>query len=59
MRRLGIIAAVAVAFVAVAAGGLWVYLQQQFEAPGPLQQEAVVIVPRGAGLVAIADDLAA
>jgi len=59
MRRLGIIAAVVVAFVAVAAGGLWVYLQQQFEAPGPLQQEAVVIVPRGAGLVAIADDLAA
>ncbi|MGF1629547.1 MAG: endolytic transglycosylase MltG [Kiloniellaceae bacterium] len=59
MRRLGIIAAVVVAFVAVVAGGLWFYLQQQFEATGPLQQEAVVIVPRGAGLVAIADDLAA
>jgi hypothetical protein len=29
MRRLGIIAAVAVAFVAVAAGGLWVYLQRR------------------------------
>jgi UPF0755 protein len=59
MRRLGVITAVVVAFVAVIAGGLWIYLQQQFEAPGPLQQETVVIVPRGAGLVAIAEDLAA
>src|SRR3546814_20862787 len=36
-----------------------VYLKQQSEAPGPLDREAVVIVPRGAGLSAIADDLAA
>jgi UPF0755 protein len=59
MRRLGLIAAVAVVATAVLAGGLWLTLKQQFEAPGPLAQEAVVIVPRGAGLAAIADDLAA
>src|SRR3546814_12508483 len=58
MRRLGVIAAVAVVVAAVAAGGLWIYLKQQFEAPGPLREQAVVIVPRGAGLAAIADRLA-
>jgi UPF0755 protein len=59
MRRLGLIAAVAVLVAAVIAGGLWLFLKQQFEAPGPLARETVVIVPRGAGLSAIAEDLAA
>src|SRR3546814_4852815 len=59
MRRLGFLTAIAAVTLAVIAGGLWVYLKQQFEAPGPLDREAVVIVPRGAGLSAIADDLAA
>src|SRR3546814_6063263 len=58
MRRLGFLTAIAAVTLAVIAGGLWVYLKQQFEAPGPLDREAVVIVPRGAGLSAIADDLA-
>src|SRR3546814_8844688 len=59
MRRLGFLTAIAAVTLAVIAGGLWVYLKQQFEAPGPLDREAVVIVPRGAGLSAIADALAA
>src|SRR3546814_19368593 len=59
MRRLGVIAAVAVVVAALAAGGLWVYLKHQFAAPGPLREQAVVIAPRGAGLATIAKDLAA
>src|SRR3546814_365579 len=59
MRRLGVIAAVAVVVAALAAGGLWVYLKAEFEAPGPLREQAVGIVPRGAGLATMAKDLAA
>jgi len=59
MRRLAVITAVVAVLSAVLAGGLWVYLKQQFEAPGPLAQETVVVVPRGAGLATIAEDLAA
>ena len=59
MRRLGAIAVSFAVLLAVAAGALWFYLQSRYEAPGPLAAEAVVIVPRGAGLAAIADDLAA
>ena len=59
MRRLGIIAAIAVFSAAALAGGYWLYLKQQYEATGPLTQETVVIVPRGAGLATIAEDLAA
>lgn len=58
MRRLGGIAVAVVVLLLLAAGGAWVYLQQQFEAPGPLTEETIVIVPRGAGLVTIAGDLA-
>ncbi len=58
MRRLGGIAVAVVILLALAAGAAWVYLQQQFEGPGPLAEETVVIVPRGAGLVTIAGDLA-
>jgi UPF0755 protein len=59
MRRLGIIAAVAVVVAAVVGGGAWIFLKQQFEAPGPLAQETTVVVPRGAGLSTISEDLAA
>jgi len=59
MRRLGIIAAIAVVSAAALAGGFWLYLKQQYEAIGPLAEETVVIVPRGAGLATIAEDLAA
>ncbi len=59
MRRLAGIAALVVAVTLVMAGALWIYVKQQYEAPGPLAEEAVVIVPRGAGLAGIAEDLAA
>ena len=59
MRRLGLIAAAVVLVTAIIAGGLWLFLKQQFEAPGPLAQETVVVVPRGSGLRTIAADLAA
>lgn len=59
MRRLGGLALVLVALIAGAAGGGWLYLEKQFDAPGPLQNEVTLEVPRGAGLDAIAADLAA
>ncbi len=59
MRRLGAIAVSLAVLLAVAAGALWFYLQSRYEAPGPLSAETVVVVPRGAGLAAIADRLAA
>ncbi len=59
MRRLGGLAVVLVALLAIVAGALWVYLQQEFEAPGPLEEEAILVVPRGAGLSSIGQDLAA
>lgn len=59
MRRFARIAALAIAVLAVVAGGFWFYLQQQYQAPGPLEDETIVIVPRGAGLATIAEDLAA
>jgi UPF0755 protein len=42
------------AFLAV---GGFKYLEYRFERPGPLAQEAVVIIPKGAGLAAIAGQL--
>ncbi len=59
MRRLGGLAVVLVALLAIVAGVAWVYLQQEFEAAGPLEDETVLVVPRGAGLSAIGQDLAA
>lgn len=58
MRRFAGIAVLVVAVLAVVAGGFWFYLQQQYQAPGPLEDETIVIVPRGAGLAEIAGDLA-
>jgi peptidoglycan lytic transglycosylase G len=59
MRRLGGLAVGFVALLAAVAAGAWFYLDQQFKAPGPLESEAIVLVPRGAGVTAIADQLAA
>ena len=58
MRRLGGLTVIVFALVAALAGGAWLYLQKQFEAPGPLQSEVILEVPRGAGLETIAADLA-
>ena len=59
MRRLGGLALCFAVLLAVMAAGAWFYLQQQFEAAGPLESETVVVVQRGAGVTAIADSLAA
>ena len=48
------------ALVLIGAGlayGGWVWVNQQFQAPGPAGPEAIVLLPRGAGLIAIADQL--
>ncbi|NIA70301.1 endolytic transglycosylase MltG [Pelagibius litoralis] len=57
MRRLGRLAVVFVVLSALGAGGLYIYLQSQFTAPGPLREETHFQVPRGAGLEAIAASL--
>lgn len=59
MRRLAGIAVLVVVVTAVMAGALWIYVKQQYETAGPLAAETTVIVPRGAGLASIAEDLAA
>lgn len=59
MRRLGGLAVVLVVVLAACSGGLYLYLQAQFRAPGPLTEETSFLVPRGAGLDAISADLAA
>lgn len=57
-RRLGILAIAVAAVLALAVGGAWIFLQQQFRAEGPLSEEATLVVPRGAGLVTIGEQLA-
>lgn len=42
---------------AAAAYGGWVWVNQQFEAPGPSATETTLMLPRGAGLIAIASQL--
>lgn len=42
---------------AAAAYGGWVWVNQQFEAPGPSATETTLMLPRGAGLIAIAGQL--
>lgn len=44
---------------ALAAGGAWLWADRYLRSPGPLQAEAVVELPRGSGVAAIADRLAA
>lgn len=58
MRRLGGLAVLIVLLLAAVSGGAWVYLKEQFTQPGPLAGEAMLVIPRGAGLEAIAADLA-
>jgi UPF0755 protein len=46
------------ALIAAAAGYAgWVWVNQQFEAPGPSQEQTTLMLPRGAGLIAIAGQL--
>jgi len=48
------------ALALLAAGGAyagWTWMHAQFEAPGPLSAEATVQLPRGAGLITIANQL--
>lgn len=47
----------AITALAVLAVGALAYLLHRFEAPGPLAEQTVVEIPRGAGLDAIADRL--
>jgi UPF0755 protein len=42
---------------AAAAYGGWVWVNQQFEAPGPSEAQTTLMLPRGAGLIAIAGQL--
>ena len=58
MRRLGGLAVLLVVVLAVAGGGLLIYVLDRFEAPGPLRAESTIMVPRGAGLQSIAQLLA-
>lgn len=57
-RRLLTLLAAAVLLLAAAAAGGWWAAWRYFEAPGPLSQPAVVQLPRGSGLVQIAQALA-
>lgn len=58
MRRIGC-AAVVVALLMVGAGAAGVmWLSAQLEKPGPLTTETTVVIPKGAGTQAIADQLA-
>ena len=58
MGRIFFIPGVLVLAAAAAAGGAWYWLTSGFEARGPLREDMVLIVPKGAGVNAIADDLA-
>jgi len=57
MRRIIIIGAVGALLVAILAGGAWTWLITGFERAGPLAQQTTVIIKRGAGVNAIANDL--
>lgn len=58
MRRLLLVACVLALPTLIAAAGVAAYLvMTAFERPGPLAEEAVVLVPRGAGLSGIAGHL--
>ena len=57
-RRLLALAAVVAVLAAVVAGGAWYVADRYLQAPGPLREEAVVELPRGSGVAAIAARLA-
>jgi UPF0755 protein len=52
----GTVLALALTAAAGAFGG-WVWLNNQFEAPGPAGEAETVLLPRGSGLIAIASQL--
>lgn len=51
----GLLATALIAAAGAYAG--WVWVNQQFEAPGPSATETTLMLPRGAGLIAIASQL--
>lgn len=51
----GLLATALIAAAAAYAG--WVWVNQQFEAPGPSATETTLMLPRGAGLIAISGQL--
>jgi UPF0755 protein len=59
MRRLLIIAAVLAGISAVALGGAAWWFDREFRSPGPATGQITVVVPRGASIAAIAEQLAA
>ncbi len=54
---LGVALLVVILIMAGAAIGGWVWINQQFEAEGPAGPEETVLLPRGSGLIAIANQL--
>lgn len=56
LRWLGRLIAVLFALVLLAGAGL-IFVNWQFDRPGPLRAETIVEIPRGAGLSAVADRL--
>ena len=54
MKRLLVALSFLITFGAVAAGALFVYAKERFEAPGPLDSRTVVRVPAGVGVQDIA-----
>lgn len=57
LRKLALISAVLTALLVLTAGAVG-YAVWQFREPGPLTADTVLVIPRGAGLAAIADRLA-
>jgi peptidoglycan lytic transglycosylase G len=52
----GLVFVLAIIAAGAAAGG-WYWVNKQFEAEGPAQAETIVMLPRGSGLIAIANQL--
>jgi UPF0755 protein len=58
VKRLLIAVTFLITLAAVGAGVLYVWGQQRFAAPGPLDERKVVLIERGSGLSAVANQLA-
>lgn len=58
LRRLFVAAIALVALAALAAGGAWLYADRYWRSPGPLQEQAVVVMPRGGHVGTLAQRLA-
>jgi len=59
MRRLLAVALALLSLAGLAAGGGYLWLLREIDRPGPLAAETTVVIPRGAGLEAIAGQLEA